>query len=264
MHQDSTTPVARALLVQPDTAVSAALIWALERQQIECLRTATQKQALKTLENDCHIDVVLVAMSQGGCCAMELLQAIRDNLRYQYLPVIMTCSGCPANVVVEALRHGASDVFSLPSSDEQIIRRITAAMAKGKRRILVVDDEPVIREYLTDLLVMERLMPIAVSSGQEALELLEKTEMHAVISDIMMPGISGMDLLVQIKSNHANIPVILITGYGGRFSPQEVLAAGADGYFQKPFKNVDLIRTLRGVLNAYTQSRIAAADSIQL
>ncbi len=253
----------KVLIVQPDTASSGELARSLKSHDIECAIATTHKQAMRALDNDYLIDAVLVTMGQGSCCAGELLQAVRDNMRYQYLPVLMTCSGCAANLVVEALRRGATDVVSLPSTPAQIALRITSAIEKGKRRILVVDDEPVIRVYLTEMLMIERFSPIAVASGREALEVLEKTAVHAVISDIIMPGMNGMELLVEVKSKYVDVPVILITGYAGRYSPQETLAAGADGYFQKPFKNVDLIRTLRQVLSAHPQSRRSSAEHAQ-
>ncbi|PWB72178.1 hypothetical protein C3F09_06970 [candidate division GN15 bacterium] len=250
----------KILLVQPDAVVSRNLTSVLRAFDIECVTATTHKQAMRALESDYLIDGVLLTMGRESCCSRELLQAIRDNVRYQYIPIILTCSSCPADIVVEALRRGVTDVISMPYTDEQIAHRILAALAKGKRRILVVDDEPVIREYLTDMLSIERFTPIAVASGAEAMEILKQNEIHAVISDIMMPGMSGMDLLVHIKSTYENLPVILITGYSGRFAPQAALASGADGYFQKPFKNVDLIRTLRGVLNTYAASRKSSAE----
>lgn len=251
----------KVLLVLPENNVSAQLTASLRGHEIDCVLATNYRQAMRSLENDYLIDVVVMAAGQTSCCNRELLQSIRENARYRYIPIILACNGCPAEIVMEAFRRGVNDVVSLPCPSEQIARRIETAAVKGKRRILVVDDEAVIREYLSDVLLMERFLPIMVSSGAEALEVLEKTEVHAVISDILMPGMSGMDLLVHIKATHENLPVILITGYGGRFSPQDALAAGADGYFQKPFKNVDLIRTLRGVLHSRTQGHKTPVDS---
>lgn len=245
----------KLLLVQPDTAAERELRKSLATHDIECIHASNQKQAMRTLESDYLIDAVMVAAGKGNCCARELLQSIRENARFQFVPILMACYGCAADNVVEALRRGASDVISMPTPSEQVAQRIAAAVEKGKRRILVVDDEPVIREYLTDMLQMERFSPLSAASGSEALAFLENTPVQAVISDIMMPGMSGMELLVEVKQKYENLPVILITGYGGKYTAQEILAAGADGYFQKPFKNVELVRTLRTILKVTAKNR---------
>lgn len=255
MQQEAATPMTKVLLVQPDTATSRDMVRSLKLYEVECICATSQKETIKTLEGDYLIDAVLVTVGRGNCCGNELLQVIRENIRFHSLPILILCNSCAADVVVEALRRGVSDVISFPTPPDQIAQRITIAVEKGRRRILVVDDEPVIREYLTDMLRLERFMPVSAGSGSEALAILEKMAVQAVISDIMMPGMSGMELLVQVKQCYENLPVILITGYSGKFASQEAVAAGADGYFQKPFKNVDLIRTLRGVLNASAKSR---------
>ena len=251
----------KLLLVQPDTSAARDLSRALKTHEIECVTATNQKQALKALEGDYLIDAVLLTMGQGNCCAHELLQAIRENVRFQFIPILMACYGCAANHVVEALKHGATDVISMPTPPDQMAQRIFAAAEKCQRRIRVVDDEAVIRDYLTDMLLMERFAPVTASSGSEALAILETTSVQLVISDIMMPGMNGMELLVEVKQKYANLPVILITGYGGKFAAQEAVAAGADGYFQKPFKNVELVRTLRAILSASAKTRKGAPQS---
>lgn len=71
--------------------------------------------------------------------------------------------------------------------------------------------------------------------------------MHAVISDVLLPGISGFDLMVKIKQKDKNLPVILITDYEGENVLKEAEAAGADGYYKKPFDNRILINRLKQV-----------------
>jgi DNA-binding response OmpR family regulator len=245
----------KLLIVQPDTTLCRELTGSLKEHAMECIPAGNLKQAMRALDCDYLIDAVLVSMGRGNGFANELLQTIRDNVRYQYLPVLMTCNGCAANQVVEALQQGATDVISLPLPPDQIAQRIVAAAGKGKKHILVVDDEPVIREYLTEMLRIERFSPLAAGSGKEALEILAQSTVQAVISDITMPGMDGLELLVEVKQKYDHLPVILITGNGTKFDAQEALAAGADGYFQKPFKNIELIRTLRAILNEAARAR---------
>jgi two-component system C4-dicarboxylate transport response regulator DctD len=83
------------------------------------------------------------------------------------------------------------------------------------------------------------------------LAIVGERRVDAVISDILMPGKSGMDLLVDLKMKYADIPVILITGHSGRFSAQDAIASGADGFLAKPFNNLDIVFSIRSALQRY-------------
>ena len=101
-------------------------------------------------------------------------------------------------------------------------------------------------------LILERegLESVATNNGKMALEKLEdpKNNIGIIISDIEMPEMDGLDLLKAVKKDYPDLPVILITGKGGRFNRNDVEDAGADGYITKPFKNTDIILTVKSSL----------------
>jgi CheY-like chemotaxis protein len=76
------------------------------------------------------------------------------------------------------------------------------------------------------------------------LKILETESVFAVISDICMPGISGLELLAKVKATHPEVFVLLITGQTGKFDKEQAIAAGADGFVAKPFKNIELSQKL--------------------
>ncbi len=108
------------------------------------------------------------------------------------------------------------------------------------KTVLVVDDERVIRNLLRRTLDREGYRVVTASDGVEALERLSGTRIDIVISDIMMPNMDGMELLVEIKCNYPLIPVILITGFSGKFTGKQAMEAGAEDFIVKPFKNHDI------------------------
>jgi CheY-like chemotaxis protein len=110
--------------------------------------------------------------------------------------------------------------------------------------ILVVDDEPVIRGLLVRSIAREGYQVSEATNGREALELLKMARFDIVISDIKMPEMDGMELLTEIRSSYPSVSVILITGYGAEYNSQDVIAAGADYFITKPFKNVEIAHTL--------------------
>ena len=112
---------------------------------------------------------------------------------------------------------------------------------KGKFKILVVDDEEIIRNLLTEHLTDEGYGVVAVPSGEGALEVFLDDPKHLVITDIRMGGMSGIELLGEIKKLDENALVIMITSHASLNSAVETLRAGAYDYIFKPFEDLDLV-----------------------
>ena len=81
-------------------------------------------------------------------------------------------------------------------------------------KILVVDDEVPVRDLLGDLLKKEDCLPITCGSGEEALAILKKETFDVVLLDIKLPGMSGLEVLKDMREKYANLPVVMITGFG--------------------------------------------------
>lgn len=104
-----------------------------------------------------------------------------------------------------------------------------------RARILVADDEPLIRLSLREALESEGYHVVEASNGREAFEIFEKEDFALVISDVRMPEEDGLALLGRIRgSGRAGVPVILLTGHSG-LSRADLLARGATEFFPKPF-----------------------------
>lgn len=111
------------------------------------------------------------------------------------------------------------------------------------RRILIVDDELSIREFLEILLAEEGYTVTTASSGAEAMEKIAAQDFHMVISDIQMPKLSGIEVLKKVKETSPSTEVIMITAYASAESAVEALKCGAYDYIIKPFK-VDEIKLI--------------------
>ena len=74
------------------------------------------------------------------------------------------------------------------------------------------------------------------SSGDEALAMLRESSYDLLLTDVKMPGMSGYDLLKEVKENWPDMAVIVMTGYGDAYTVKEALLLGADEYISKPFK----------------------------
>jgi len=108
-------------------------------------------------------------------------------------------------------------------------------------RILVVDDEKVIRDIMTDFLKGEGFEVVAVTNGQDALDLLLNESVDLVLVDLKMPVMDGMELLKEIQARKFRIPAIVMTGFGTLESAVESMKRGAYDYIQKPFKMAEVL-----------------------
>lgn len=107
--------------------------------------------------------------------------------------------------------------------------------------ILVVEDDPDLREALSDTLALSRYRVLTAVDGRHAVETLEKHAVGLVISDVQMPNMNGLALLHEIKSRWPHVPVLLMTAYGVISQAVEAMREGAADYLVKPFEVSDLI-----------------------
>lgn len=105
-----------------------------------------------------------------------------------------------------------------------------------KARILVVDDEESIREFLNIMLRKEGYEVTCVEDGQKAMDILKKKSFEMVISDLQMPHVTGLELLKFVKENYADTMFLLITAFGTTETAVEAMKIGAYDYITKPFK----------------------------
>ena len=109
--------------------------------------------------------------------------------------------------------------------------------------ILVVDDDPVILDLITINFEMEGYTVLRATDGALALERVRADRPSVVVTDIMMPNLSGTDLLFQIKADPeiASTPVVLLSAKALAADVREGIASGADDYITKPFEPDDLL-----------------------
>lgn len=117
--------------------------------------------------------------------------------------------------------------------------------------ILVVDDEADLREVIVDEFRYLGADVYAAASGSEALALCDRLDIRIVISDIRMPGMSGVDLLQQLRKSGKQTDVILISGYSD-FSEESLHALGALAVLHKPFNFDDLLANVAAACSGRT------------
>src|SRR3989304_2435056 len=114
-------------------------------------------------------------------------------------------------------------------------------MAEHIPRVLVVDDEEEIRKILSKILEKEGFKVITAPDGQQALEKICFDTPDAVLLDVRMPGLDGMEVLKKIKAIDDNLPVGLVTAYADTHQAVEAMKEGACDYLAKPSDNSEVV-----------------------
>jgi CheY-like chemotaxis protein len=117
----------------------------------------------------------------------------------------------------------------------------------GSARILIVDDEPAVRRFAARVLVQEGFVVAEAADGAEALTLVRASAVDAVVSDIVMPRLNGVELLKALAASHPQLPVILMSGYAAAQLEGMGIAAPC-GMLTKPFPAERLVQEVRRCL----------------
>jgi len=166
----------------------------------------------------------------------------------------------------EAMRRAAQEAASGAAALRQngyyvsIARRAKATTTQAARRltVLVIEDEPLVATFLKVVVETEGHV-VRMAANREAIvaQLRQAPLPDIVILDLMLPDISGFDVLQRMKSHPAltEVPVVIVTGQATHESVVSGLAFGADGYFTKPFEIDVLLRGMKAVLGQLAQGR---------
>lgn len=125
----------------------------------------------------------------------------------------------------------------------------------GGERILIVEDEELMRELLTKILADENYRIYQASSGEEALKLLQDQAFDLVLTDLRLKGMHGLQLLTEVRTLDPEIVVIVMTAYASVETAVEAMRKGAYDYITKPFINEEIRVMLRRALNQRHLSR---------
>jgi len=134
-------------------------------------------------------------------------------------------------------------------------RATLKTMKPAKRKILLADDDPAIRQILLRLLAEEDYLVLAAANGLETLQLANATKFDLVLLDLNMPVKNGWETFEQLSEKFPLLPIILITARPNQYFP--ALASGVGALLEKPLDFVKLFQTIQTLLDEPEEARLA-------
>ncbi len=129
-----------------------------------------------------------------------------------------------------------------------------AQPAPAQVRVLAIDDQPVILDLISAMCQSMGFGVQTVSSGEEGVRMASRSTFDIVLTDLAMPGMSGLEVARRIRHVHPHTPIVLVTGWEVNVPRSELEAAGVSGVLYKPFRIEQLTETIQGALSARSVS----------
>lgn len=192
------------------------------------------QEALEVLQRE-SVDAVITDLDMPGMGGVELLKRLRETR--PFLPVI----GISGHFDPDAAAQAGFDAFLPKPFDIADLPRVLAGALGKRRKVLIVDDVPAMREVLRATVEQLGLRGVEAGNGAEALEILKQEGADLVISDCSMPLCSGRKLLTEIGARFPDLRVVVVSA---SFRPEDVEALKPFDFLCKPYRLDDLKRVV--------------------
>lgn len=235
----------RILVVDDEASMRLTVAGNLELEGFDVIEAKSGEHALTLLETE-KVDLVLTDIRMPGINGVELFRRI--SVKLPGTPVVLMTAFAVEELVSSALREGAFTVLSKPFDVGHMIR--TVSRAARMPLVLVVDDVKEDAESTAAALQLAGLRAMPVFSGAEALEVLKDGKVDLCVIDLVMPDLSGAEVIEKLRVENPGLSVIAMSGYS---VPELIQKAASFQIFtcmRKPFDPGDLVQAIaraRGV-----------------
>ncbi len=121
----------------------------------------------------------------------------------------------------------------------------------GRTRVLLVDDDTEICQFLATLLEIEGMTPVVATRAEEALaEVAGGEPFAAVLVDVAMPDVDGLELCRRMRARGVDAPILVISARPGMDLPRRAAESGANDFLRKPFENAELVERLKAWIDS--------------
>jgi DNA-binding response OmpR family regulator len=245
------------LLVDDEEANRLLLTRRLEKDGYVVTSAENGRKALELMRME-RFDLVLLDMYMPEMDGLATLDAIKSDDTLKDVPVVMLTAAKSREHVVHCLSMGAADYLIKPVNPVELTQRVRHCLETrvvraeptvrvqstdlGGARVLIVDDEPLNLKLLERRLSQLGFRALCAEGGRQALDLLAREAVDAVLLDVQMPGTDGFAVLRAIRANEQwrSLPVLMLSVDGTQDTVAQCYQLGSDDYLVKPYHAADL------------------------
>jgi CheY-like chemotaxis protein len=241
-----------------------------------CADAATAlAEAERAADAGSPVRLAIIEADMPGVDGWTLAKTLRGDRRYADCPIIVLVPASHAGVPSEYRQLPAVQFLTKPAKYAELTEAIATGL--GRRNplggsatpapirpleILLADDGPINQEVAVGLLTMRGHRVEAVNTGREAIDALQRRSFDAVLMDLEMPDMDGLEATAAIREQEqlhgGHIPIIAMTAHAIKGFREQCLEAGMDGYITKPIKPEELFRALESI-----RADVRAGESVR-
>lgn len=235
----------RILLVDDEESLRLTTGANLELEGFEIVEAANADEALELARTQ-PFDIVLSDIRMPGLSGVDLHEKLREIA--PDLPVLLMTAFTTEKEVNQAIESGVFAVLSKPFDIEDVVAVLHRALKKPV--VVVVDDVESVAITTVAALRAMGLRAISAGSGEEALRLVGETQVDVCVTDLVMPGMNGLELVHKLRELDPTITVIVFSGAAQSDELMRgAVRAGAYGCLRKPLDPPQLARAIAGARN---------------
>lgn len=238
----------RVLIIEDEKVSLTVLNGILQTEGYEVCTATSARAALTILEGDSPVDLILLDIMMPKVNGLQFLHHLKSNLRFNKIPVIMCTSLNNFSSVAKCLECGADDYIVKPVEAKVLIEKVFKAIEGCVGSVLIVCEDKIQSEILRRSIERDGFRCLLSADGEKAWEIVQSEKIAIIVTDLLVPGISGLELLVRTKEKYPELPVVLIADSNTEQAKEAIIAAGADGFLLRPFKNTDITRRIASLV----------------
>lgn len=236
--------MAKILVVDDEVRIRELLRKSLNIAGYEVITVSTAEQSVELIFKEPFDLILLDVRLSSGESGISILKKIREYQRK--VPVVVYSGVLTPELEIEARTAGANEVLSKDIDILQLVAQIgkivkakdrilQGPLSLGEKSLLVVDDEEGIRRVLKIFFTRKGYKVFEAENGEEALQLTRSEKISAVLLDIKMQGMDGLETLKRLLEINPKLGVVMITAVQDDDKVKKAIELGAYGYVLKPF-----------------------------
>lgn len=235
--------MAKILIVDDESRIRELLRKALTREGYEVVSAPSAEQSLELIFKE-PFDLLLLDVRLSGESGLSVLKKVRE---YQKdVPIVIYSGAITPELEKEARGAGANEVLSKDVDVLQLVAQIgkivkaknrifRKPLAKEEKSLLVVDDEEGIRRVIREFFKRKGYRVLEAGNGEEALQIVHSEKISAVLLDMKMPGMDGIETLKKLLEINPKLGVVMATAVEDEDKVKKAIELGAYSYILKPF-----------------------------
>jgi serine/threonine-protein kinase RsbW len=245
------------LVVEDDDATRQAECLLLEEQGFAVAAARNGREALDRLRTGLRPRLILLDLAMPVLDGYAFRAEQMRDPQLQDIPVVV-CSAAADPCRTTPLRPAA--LLSKPIEFDRLARAVRALSGEDRPGVLVVDDEPHVRQLLELALGRDGLAVWSAASGRAAVEFYRRNQglIGVVLLDVRMPGLDGPATLAALRQINPHVRALFVSGDTGVYTPEALLGLGAEAVLRKPFDLTEVCRAVGGSLARQPRDRPGA------